>query len=543
MIELFLIYIYTLYISVGIGIAFRKIINIKKDNIFFISLMGLFFLLMISTFYAVFFPINIYFYGLCTLFSTIFIKVEYNIFRKIIDSTINSFNAFTKRDKILFLSIVVITLIHSSSPPYIIDNESYYIQTIKWLNNYGLVKGLANLHLFLGQNSGWHLLQSCFNFSFLSSNFNDLNGFIVILLSFFCLEKKAICNKNFLDISLVLIFLSFLFLFISAPSPDLPLIIIVPIIFYLFIESFNKKPDKNNALLTWCLSLFIILIKVTIAPIIILPIILLFKNFDKKTFMKVVFISLLALSSFIVKNSIISGYPLYPLTIGSDFFNFDWKVPIELQRSFWENNNSNGFIGWLNEPFPHGVINKIILISILLFSVFIKKKISLKILWIYILIQFSIFYLTSPQYRFFLPILFSIFLIIFTKILTNKYFITEIFILINIVILLFTGIFGINFKQITGNDIIEKKHLFTISQILKPRAITQYEDLKFKKQQLGNLTYYSPEKDSLFFWQTSDGPLPCANKEMIEYFKTYYNIIPQLRKKELKDGFKSKKVK
>ncbi|MBV7441909.1 hypothetical protein KRX57_10825, partial [Weeksellaceae bacterium TAE3-ERU29] len=525
MIEILLTYIYILYISVGMGIAFRKFINIKEYDIFFTSLMGMFFLLIISTFYAVFFPINFYFYILSTLFSTIFIGLEYNTFRKISISTIKSFKHFSKSDKFLFISIIILSLIHSSSLPYIIDNESYYIQTIKWLNNYGLVKGLANLHLFLGQNSGWHLLQSAFNFDFLHSNFNDLNGFIIILLSFFCLDRKNTNKKENreLDTSLIFIFISLLFLFISAPSPDLPLIVIVPIIFYLFIEAFNTNFNKNNILLIWCLSLFVVLIKVTIAPILILPIILLFKTFDRKTFIKVAFISLLALSSFIIKNSIISGYPLYPLTIGNEFLNIDWRVPIELQQNFWESNNEsfiNGFLNWINQPFPHGIINKLILISILLFPAFIRKEAPLKILWIYILIQFCVFYLTSPQYRFFLPVLFSITLIIFTRLLKNKPFIIKFLIISNFIILAFTGFLGANFERITGNDIIKKNtNSFIFSQIFKPRAITQYE-LEFEKQQLGNLTYFSPKKDSLFFWQTSNGPLPCANKKMIEYFKT-----------------------
>ena len=76
------------------------------------------------------------------------------------------------RNKILFGIISLLILAQCASPPLILDNESYYIQTIKWLNQYGFVKGLVNLHVFLGQTSGWHLLQSAFSFSFLYDRFN-----------------------------------------------------------------------------------------------------------------------------------------------------------------------------------------------------------------------------------------------------------------------------------------------------------------------------------------------------------------------------------
>ena len=43
-----------------------------------------------------------------------------------------------------------------------------------------------------------------------------------------------------------------------------------------------------------------------------------------------------------------------------------------------------------------------------------------------------------------------------------------------------------------------------------------------------------------FFWGTGDLELPALNKEQLEYFKTYFNIIPQQRTENLKDGFYSK---
>lgn len=62
-----------------------------------------------------------------------------------------------------------------------IDNESYYIQTIKWLDKYGLVKGLANLHVYLAQQSGFHILEAALNFDSVYDRFNDLSAFYLLI--------------------------------------------------------------------------------------------------------------------------------------------------------------------------------------------------------------------------------------------------------------------------------------------------------------------------------------------------------------------------
>lgn len=559
MIQILLSYFFILYISLGMGVVFKKWIRLEKYNILFTILIGFFIQLIVSTFYAIFFPLNHLFFLINLILSSLGIVFHFSVVKQIICNTIQSFSNFSVSSKVVFLCIIIISLIHSSSLPFLTDNESYYIQTIKWLNEYGLVKGLANLHLFLGQSSGWHILQSSFNFSFITSNFNDLNGFLILLTSFFCLEKweayKSIENKNDLFISLTIIFLIFLFLFIASPSPDLPILLIVPIIIHLFIESFyNNNSDYINLIAV--LILFIVLIKVTIAPIIILLFIALLKTKDYNNWKLFIVLSFIALFSFIVRNSIITGYPLYPISLGNEFINIDWKLNNNLQQLYyqmtsmygWQMNNweefsnlsfNDKFWTWLNLPKLNGVVNKLILLLLFLFPLFKYKKKVMNYLFAYFIIQFVIFYSTSPQYRFFLPILFSISLFFSADLLHGKIKTIKFLFVLNLVLLTALGVFGLNLDGIMNNNIMNKKYPLTSSQIISPRAITQFENLEYTKHEIQNLNYFSPSQDSLFFWQTSNGPLPCTNKKMTEYFSKYYNHIPQMRTENLKDGFLS----
>ena len=154
--------------------------------------------------------------------------------------------------------------------------------------------------------------------SFIASNFNDLNGFLIIITSFYCIEKwekyKLTGNKNDLFNSLIIISLVFLFLFIASPSPDLPVIIIVPIIIYLFGKSFhNSNKNGNHINLITLLILLVILIKVTVSPILILLLITLLKIKGFKHWKFPIYVSFIALSSFIIRKHYYYWISLYIL--------------------------------------------------------------------------------------------------------------------------------------------------------------------------------------------------------------------------------------
>ncbi|MDY7394806.1 hypothetical protein UMM65_06105 [Aureibaculum sp. 2210JD6-5] len=538
-------YVFILYIIFGMGLIFNKWINLENYNIVFTVFIGMFVQLIISTFYAVFFPLDQYFFLINLTLSTLFITFNFQTVKKSFQQVLYNFTLFSRNSKILLLTTVVLSLLHSSSLPFLTDNETYYIQTIKWLNNYGLVNGVANLHPFLGQFSGWHILQASFNFSFLTDNLNDINGFLIIVSSYFMIEKwekyKLIGNKNDLFISLIFIVLVGLFFFIGSPSTDFPILIIVPIIVYLYLDLYQNNKIENIILIT-ILCLLITSIKVTISPILLLLIVVLAKGNDSKFWKITAVMSLISLSGFVIKNIIITGHPLYPIALGNELVKVNWKINNNIQYN-WEEFNKLNFIdkfwAWINLPKINGILNKLILFFMFVFPFFIRKKKEMYFLYAYFLVQFIIFYITSSQYRFFMPILLAMSLLIASKLLHKKFTAIKLLVITNLTILFIIGIFGLNTDKFTNSDIMSKKYALIPSQIILPRAITQFENLEYAEYQLENLNYFSPSKDSIFFWQTSDGPIPCMNKDMIDYFSKHYDHIPQMRTSNIKDGFLS----
>lgn len=196
---------------------------------------------------------------------------------------------------------------------------------------------------------------------------------------------------------------------------------------------------------------------------------------------------------------------------------------------------------WINLTGINGYINKGIIVFMIAFPLYFYQNKAKLSLYLFFLIQFIIFYITSPQYRFFLPVLLVMGLLFLAEIIHQKIKVYHMLWHINLIVLLITGIWGVNFSFLSHNELMQGRPPLHSSQLIYPRSNTQFESLSFQKEQIGNLNYYSPEADSVFFYQTSDEPLPCANKTMIEYLAKEYQHIPQMRSSQLKDGFKSVK--
>jgi hypothetical protein len=177
---------------------------------------------------------------------------------------------------------------------------------------------------------------------------------------------------------------------------------------------------------------------------------------------------------------------------------------------------------------------------------FTKKiflQINYRIAYIALLIHFLLLFVTSPQFRFFLPEF-----IFFSVIITAELFIslkikwktTSLFLVFMIFIPLLIFEF-INFGSLTGNPLHQEKSKFSWIQIVIPEKTSKYANVTFEKIKNGNMEYYSPQQN-FFFYGTANGPLPCVNKIQLDYFEKKMGIKPQLRGTSLKDGFYSLKT-
>ena len=547
---------YILFTTLTLGVAFDKITKLKSTNFVVIVFLGLFTTTLLASFWAIFVSINIEFHlfllainaVICFKYLSELLGLYHTFFREI--------TALSKALKLFLVLLAILILAQSAEAPYFIDNETYYVQTIKWLNEYGFVKGLANLHVFLAQTSGWHIAQSAFSFSFLYPNFNDLNGFSVLLINLFAVLKLNTFNRNKNQEALLIGILPlanlFFFQFISTPSPDLAVYVLCCLLFYYFLKHFYSITSEVFNLIV-ILALFIIYIKITALPIILLPIALLLFN-SKKLILKIkvsAILSILVLGLFIAKNVILSGYPLFPSTCFKDYIALSNALPVEIHH-FWFNtakmydvvvnrsefnqlSSFDIFIKWLFYSKMDSVFNCSILAVVLSIPVFLYRFLNTKAYWVLylsMLFQLVFLFLSSPQYRFILQfvLIFGFLLIAhFIKKVQPLVFLFYVS-LIPIVITLFFPIKTSALLQYANKPL-------KLENVIFPSKNSNV-NTTYHKAKIDNLSYFSPNSKT-YIWVTGDSNLPCVNTKQIEYFKRKLGYIPQLRTSNLKDGFYS----
>jgi hypothetical protein len=462
--------------------------------------------------------------------------------------------ALSTISKLSILTIFIFSLFKCSQFPFIVDNESYYIQTIKWINEYGFVKGLGNLHIYFGQTSPFHVLQAGFNFNFLTERSNDINGLILNLSSLYFIteyEKRNKINGEIHWIGFILVFNILFFQFISSPSPDLIIIILSQILFYYFMD---KEDSLENSKIATLLFLNLLFIKITIAPLGLIIFYQIYKS--KKRIYFFLASSVLIVTVLCLKNVIITGYPFYPLNILP--INQDWTIPQKLlefvihitgnsgyfkmgiikNQSLFDKLNSWIHLGGVNRVFNFGIL---LLFAVGLFVKGFKNQRKYFFLYSVLALNFLILLFTSPQYRYFLPEFVLLSVVVFSSILSyfkiNVKSTLYLFLIVIIVPLVFTEI--ISFPNLTKNKLHQEKEINSLTQILIPKKKSKYAEIEFEKIKEGNLEYNSPI-ENFFFYGTANGKLPCVNKVQIDYLKKKYHFKPQLRTSNLGDGFYSK---
>ena len=552
MILIALSWIYIILTLIPFGVLACKWFSIRNNSFPEVSLLGLFLVTVAASLWAFFGAIDIEF-QFFVLVSAVFLFLRYkadvvSVYREMFER-IRHLSPFLK---IFFGANALIILGQSAVAPFVLDNESYYIQTIKWINEYGFVKGIANLHPFLAQQSGWHVAQSAYSFSFAYDRFNDLSGFCLLLGNWFAFyrlsdyERQG--NNNWLIAGLLPLANVFFLRFSGAPSPDIPVYIFSFIIVDYFIQKF-RQPDKSSFNLIVVLVLFTLYIKPLAIVLVLLPLFL-FLNNKRIIGLKITAMALVGLSLFIAKNTIVSGHPFFPMSWLSDYAA-NYKVPQQIIDFYFTQTQIYGyeltevqynaatgfelFVRWLMLPNFHGWINRFTLLLVAAGPFFIWKLQNRKVFWVLYfvtVVQIILLLITAPQYRYYLNfvLIFGMFcLAVFP--LSQK--IWKPMLCFSTTAALLLLLFPIPIDAFTTNENAHSS--IVVENIVFPDRNSRI-GLSYQKIKKGNLEFYSP-KEMEFFWATGDTPLPCVSQSQLNYLQTYYGVFPQMRTQNLKDGF------
>jgi len=273
MLAIFLVWVVNLTIVTALG-SILQILVFKDDRQSeYLLFNGLFAYMILIWIYLYFTGFGLYWQMLSFILALLYLILQ----PKYVKILWQSFKDLAFHYKIIFVLISLVALMLSSAYAFLPDNESYYIQTVKWANEQGFIRGLMNVHPFLGQFSGWHILQAGFNFPFGLITFNDLNALFFLIFSFYWLKNYGTQQPSKYWLSLLPVTAVVYVFFIADPAPDLPVILLSLLIFDLFIKNY-KKAGTNSLLQMLLLASFSFLIKPTAIINLVLVAILLWKH-------------------------------------------------------------------------------------------------------------------------------------------------------------------------------------------------------------------------------------------------------------------------
>lgn len=240
---------------------------------------------------------------------------------------------------IIYLAVFCIMAYGTSHGFMHYDSDLYHAQAIHWIEDYGIVKGLGNLHVRLAYNSAAFPLSALFSMSFLGKqSYHVMAGFFALLLAWQCVDIRNAYRRGHFVISDFARIAAIYYLFtiydeMMAPASDY---FLSTLVFYIMIHwlDMNVKHEKSYVpyILLSLLGVFAITVKLSAAPLLLLSIIPIHRLLTDRTKEKMaafwisVGLAFLIALPFLIRNVVISGWLLYPVTM-LDFFGFSWKIP------------------------------------------------------------------------------------------------------------------------------------------------------------------------------------------------------------------------
>lgn len=227
----------------------------------------------------------------------------------------------------MLLAISSYTIIHP-------DTMAYHAQAIKWMETYKAVPGLVHMDMRLGFQSWWFGILSTTRFSFLYPNqFLFANGCVMAWFLVFIGQNLRYSTEHLKTLAgwiLLLIFclLSWTQIRLTAASANVDFVaaLYVWAALYLFVNA--SHTNRTYYILSSFLAVAAISLKLSAIIIILLPFYCCYIFFGQRTPRSILFTLVciaVTIAPVIIRNTIASGYPLYPAGFAG-FSSADWKL-------------------------------------------------------------------------------------------------------------------------------------------------------------------------------------------------------------------------
>lgn len=242
----------------------------------------------------------------------------------------------TGRGQWFLYGFLVLLIVYGASRGYMhTDTGLYHAQSIRWIEEYGVVPGLGNLHSRFAYNSAAFPLSALFSMRHIAGqSMHCVPGFMALLVAVQCCSLTGIKKRgrvrlsDFAKVGAVY-YLTVLFQEMVSPASDYFAMLTLWYVLIRFLELMERREKEARPYALLCLGLvFAMTLKLSAAIFLLLtvkPAVILLREKRYKEIGLYLGAGILIALPWLIRNVLISGWLFYPFT-WFDVFPVDWKI-------------------------------------------------------------------------------------------------------------------------------------------------------------------------------------------------------------------------
>lgn len=246
-------------------------------------------------------------------------------------------NRLGERGKMFIMLFLFLLFAYGTSRGIIhYDTSLYHAQSIRWIEEYGVLKGLGNLHCRLAYNSSSFALSALYSMAFLGGqSYHCAASWLALVLAVVCMEMTGSLRSRKLRVSdfarvMCIYYLVNIYDEMISPASDYFMVLTA---FYIVIRWLDLLEEETKEILPYALlcvlGVFLMTVKLSAALILLLvisPACKLIREKRSGEIMTYLLLGIMTALPYFIRNVLLSGWLIYPFT-QIDLFNVAWKIP------------------------------------------------------------------------------------------------------------------------------------------------------------------------------------------------------------------------
>ncbi len=242
-----------------------------------------------------------------------------------------------RRGRILIIVCLFFLFAYGTSRGMIhYDTGLYHAQSIRWLEEYGVVKGLGNLHCRLAYNSSSFALSALYSMAFLGGqSYHAVAGWLAFLLAKICLEvvdslrARRLHTSDFARV-MGIYYLVNIFDEMISPASDYFMVLLAFYIVIRWLELLEERTEEIFPYAMLCvMGVFLMTVKLSAALILLLVCYPAYRLLRERRWRETggyLLLGIITALPYLIRNVLLSGWLVYPFT-QIDLFRVRWKIP------------------------------------------------------------------------------------------------------------------------------------------------------------------------------------------------------------------------